>query len=121
MTTSALIDSETLDRLEKDVGPQVVGRIIDLFLERGSDLLQALRSAVESDDLPAAAEALHSIKSSAGMLGARELSEVAERAERLARRGKSADVAALMESFETTCAETTTLLCDRRQTLTGGD
>jgi HPt (histidine-containing phosphotransfer) domain-containing protein len=117
MTPSPLIDTDSLARLEQDVGPQVVSRIIEMFLEQGPDRLQAVRDGVGSADLSRVAEALHLIKSSAGMLGAAALSEVAERAEQLAREGHAADVASLMDSLESVFEQTTAFLRRRGQEL----
>ena len=121
MTASPLIDADSLARLEQDVGPQVVGQIIGLFLERGPDRLQAVRTGVQSADLAGAAEALHSIKSSAAMLGASGLADIAERAERLARGGRAADLTTLMKSFERAFEETTAFLRDRRREPPSGE
>jgi len=117
---SAWVDKTVLSRLIEDIGPEIVGRTIDLFLEQAPARLTAVRDGLRRADLGTTAEALHSIKSSAAMLGAAGLSEVAGRGELLAREGRLAETNELLEGFETAFRETTTLLRLRRRRLAGG-
>ena len=114
-------DTDVLSRLVKDLGPAVVGRIIDLFLEHGPDRLEAVRAGMRDADMDAAEAALHSIKSSAAMLGIHALAEVCGRAERLAREGPGPELTALIGSFESTFAEAIVLLRARRDELASRD
>ncbi len=81
------IDATTLDRLQKMVGGKVLREITELFFEHTPGRVAAVRAARDADDLPGAAQALHNLKSSAGMLGAKRLQQLAERMEQLARSG----------------------------------
>jgi len=117
---STWVDTNVLSRLIEDIGPEIVGRTIDLFLDQAPVRLAAVREGLRHADMEATAEALHSIKSSAAMLGASGLSEVAGRGEHLARNGKVAEVTTLLGAFETAFHETTSRLHARRRGLARG-
>jgi HPt (histidine-containing phosphotransfer) domain-containing protein len=87
MTDAGRFDLAVLDNLEKQLGAPVVAEIIGAFLGHAPGKMSSVRGGCRSGDLDAAARALHSIRSSAGMLGARGLFAAANEMEILARSG----------------------------------
>jgi HPt (histidine-containing phosphotransfer) domain-containing protein len=103
-----LLDATAFARVLELGGPQLLGRLIDLFLENAPErLARALRGAAGAD-LETVERATHSLKSTAGNLGARRLQLIAERIERLAAARDAAAVQPLLpeleRAFETTRA-----------------
>lgn len=81
MSASSPVDPAALQRLRRLGGDALVRRMIEVFLEDAPKRLVAAREAVAMDDLDGARRASHSLKSAAGILGARELQTAAERME----------------------------------------
>ena len=86
----ASVDRKHLDRLGSRFGQAFVVEMIDLFITQGEDRLVAARGALTAGDAEGIASAAHSLKSSAGNLGATSLSALAAEAERLGRSGAPA-------------------------------
>lgn len=81
------VDEATLARLAVDLGGEaVVQEIVDTFLEDAARLGEDLRDA-EGRDEPRFVRALHTLKSSAAIVGAHRLSALCREAEEQARRG----------------------------------
>jgi HPt (histidine-containing phosphotransfer) domain-containing protein len=72
---SDLLDPEALDMLVEAIGEDAARGVIALFLEECRDLTAAI--AMPGADPIAIGRAAHSLKSSAGQLGAAALSEAA--------------------------------------------
>jgi HPt (histidine-containing phosphotransfer) domain-containing protein len=98
------LDGAALLRLRRIGGDSLVARMIDLFLEGSAARLEAARAGAAAGDLPAVARAVHSLKSSAGNLGAPLLQRTAEEIEILADAGDAAGVAGRMGALERACA-----------------
>ena len=114
----AAVDSTVLDNLSRMVGAETSTEIVDLFLSCGPARLTAVRNGAESGDFESCADALHSLKSSAGMLGANRLCELAARMERLSGEGDHDAMAALVERLLDAYGEAEILLrarCDRSE------
>jgi CheY-like chemotaxis protein/nitrogen-specific signal transduction histidine kinase/HPt (histidine-containing phosphotransfer) domain-containing protein len=73
--------------------PDIVAEVIALFLQDAPLRLAAVRDAVAAGDLPSAARAAHTLKGSAGHLGARTLSALCAHFEDKVRAGAPFDVA----------------------------
>jgi CheY-like chemotaxis protein len=81
-------------RASQDPGePDIVAEVVALFLKEAPARLASLREAVVSGDLAAASRAAHTLKGSAGHLGARTLSTLCARFEEKVRAGRPFDVA----------------------------
>ena len=91
-----MLDPDALARLRKLGGGKLLGQLTDLFLVHGRQRLDSALAAHQQGDLPTLEAAVHSLKSSAGNLGARELYELAERIEQRAAAGDAAAVAPLV-------------------------
>ena len=79
MSASPLVDAAVLDDLIEHIGAAAVQAIFDLFVAECRELIAAMRVAAGHPD--AARRAAHSLKSSAGQLGAVALAAAAERVE----------------------------------------
>lgn len=79
-----VVEPAALERLNRIGGQEFLLEMIELFLENGPQRLAAARAAFDAGDYPALYRAAHSLKSTAGNLGARGLQTTAERVEGLA-------------------------------------
>jgi HPt (histidine-containing phosphotransfer) domain-containing protein len=93
-----------LARLEELGGDSFVSEMIGLFLETTPQRLQAARDGLSAADLEAVEHAVHSLKSSAGNLGADEVQDLAGRLETLAAARSAEPIPALFQQLETAVA-----------------
>ena len=91
--TAPVLDRAVLDGLRARIGSDKVTRLIALFGENVRAREIAARRALADGDERALAVALHSIKGSAQLIGARRLEELAARWEQAVRAGDTAAVA----------------------------
>ncbi len=94
------IDPAALERIHKIGGAKLVGKIIALFLENAPQRLEAARQGERSGDLAAVEQAVHSLKSSAGNVGATRLQELAATIEELAEKGEADPLPGLLVELE---------------------
>ena len=94
------IDPAALERIHKIGGAKLVGKIIALFLENAPQRLEAARQGERSGDLAAVEQAVHSLKSSAGNVGASRLQELAATTEKLAEKGEAGPIPGLLGDLE---------------------
>lgn len=106
------IEFEILEELEDDLG-ESFAEFLQLFLEQMPQRLARLRVAVESNDADAAREASHSIKSSAGYVGATQLMQVSAEIERRARENTLQEVETLVSRAESLYKKVHEVLADR--------
>lgn len=101
MSTSEKIglDPKRLALLTRVGGGALVRQMMDLFLENAPRRLEEARLAFEGADLPAVGRAVHSLKSSAGNLGASEMLGIAARIEQLSTEGNASAVAPLLSEL----------------------
>ena len=92
MTGEDWVDADVIDKLEQMVGTDVVLEIIDLFLEHAPRRLAIALEAGTTGDMDTVAGELHSLKSSAGSIGAFSLQQLAEETEKLAVDGRKKPV-----------------------------
>jgi len=76
---------DTLRALQRPGSPDLLGRIIDLFVTQAPESVKAILDGIESADLEIIRTSAHSIKSSAAYVGAVELSAKMANIERAAR------------------------------------
>lgn len=81
MPQREVIDDAALERLLRIGGQEFLIEMIDLFLQHAPERIRAAREALAGGDHKALYRAAHSLKSTAGNLGARGLQRVAERVE----------------------------------------
>lgn len=80
-TVSELLGLDTGDR------PNLLDRLIAIFQEDSPPLLEAIAQTHADGDARGLARAAHQLKGSAGAMGARQVQELAARAERAANQG----------------------------------
>lgn len=85
-----------LELLKRVGGDELVAAVIDIFLSSAPSLLSQARAGAESGDSDAVRRALHSLKSSAGQLGAARMQERCGDGELLATQGAHAELARLV-------------------------
>lgn len=82
------IDQAALDNiraLQRPNSPDLVGRIVTIFMTQTPDGVKAILDGIESSDLEAVRTAAHSIKSTAAYVGATQFSKRMEGLEKAAR------------------------------------
>lgn len=106
MSQASAWDHEAVARLRKLGGQEFVEKMIDTFLEHTPTRMEAVRTGAKSQDCEAIRQAVHSLKSSAGTIGAQPLRELCERIEVLAMAQKMTEITPVLPSLETTFSET---------------
>jgi HPt (histidine-containing phosphotransfer) domain-containing protein len=107
---SAILDAETLEVLIEAIGEDGARGVIELFLGECQELTAAITSPAA--DLAAIGRAAHSLKSSAGQLGALALSEAAMAVEAAAHAG-SGELPRLTAALARYAAETQMVLAEK--------
>jgi histidine phosphotransfer protein HptB len=105
MGQPACIDDRALDRLRRQGGPVLVREIVKIFLEDAPLRLRDGRAGAAARNLDATRRAAHSLKSTAGALGAIELKSLSERIETLAAGEDGAAVVALLDRWDAAFAD----------------
>jgi HPt (histidine-containing phosphotransfer) domain-containing protein len=78
---------EAIRALQSDAAPDLLARVIHLYLESAPDLIARLRTGLEASDYNAVRVAAHTLKSSSANLGATALAELCKQLELAARAG----------------------------------
>jgi two-component system, sensor histidine kinase and response regulator len=101
-----LLQPEALVRLHRLGGNRLVGEMIALFLTHGPEKVAALQAGAAAGNAPQVERAAHSLRSSAGNLGARRLQQTAATLETAAAEGVvDVDLAErLVREFEASAA-----------------
>lgn len=94
------LDESVLEKLGKMGGDKFVGELIGLFLEHVPQKIDAAVAGEKAGDLVAVQRAVHSVKSSAGNIGAKALLELSAELERLASDGNEKSIPPLMRRLE---------------------
>lgn len=93
-------EDAALERLESLGGASLVREMGALFVSLGAERVAAARAGVTYGDLDTIERAAHSLKSSAGNVGAVELQALAEAVERAAAEGRREDAAEGVDALE---------------------
>lgn len=93
-------DDAAIDRLRNLGGNELLGKMIELFLQGAPKRVSAALAGAEAGDWPAVEHATHSLKSSAANVGARGLSKLCEQIEQLSSQKEVADISKLMLQLE---------------------
>ena len=97
------LDQTALDNiraLSDDGNPDLLGRIIGLFLKEAPALVERMRGAVQSGDAKDLRMAAHTLKSSSANLGAMKLAALCKDLERIAAENRMQDSAATFNVLE---------------------
>ena len=84
MSDQAIIDGKALERLEEWGGPKLRRQMMKLFLEHAPERMDQIRDGLAASDPHAVELGSHSLRSSAGNIGALILQEIAGQVENAA-------------------------------------
>jgi HPt (histidine-containing phosphotransfer) domain-containing protein len=79
-----LLEAEALERLEEWGGPQMQRKMIEIFLSYTPNRMDQIKEGFSRAEANAVEAGAHTLKSSAGNLGATRLQELCEEVERIA-------------------------------------
>jgi len=115
--TDSPLDRRALDRLEKLGGKELIVRVIDQFLEKTPQRMDACCDRGLAGDLAALGTAVESIKSAASNLGATEVTDIASRIELMARQGAKDTVLPMLCHLQDMLGQVQTWLVQEKSTL----
>lgn len=118
--TDSPLDQRALDRLEKLGGAELLARVIDQFLEKVPQRMEAACDRGKAGDLMALGRAINSIKSAASNVGATEVRDMADRIERLAVQGAKDLILPLLCHLDDMLGQARTWLIREKSTLRSG-
>jgi len=110
MDESDVIDAEAVQRLEEWGGRTLVNEMTRIFLEHSPRRVEEIRRGLAGEGLELTERGAHSLKSSAGNLGARTLQGISRRIEDCAAEGDPEGARALLEELEEAYGEARTAL-----------
>jgi HPt (histidine-containing phosphotransfer) domain-containing protein len=85
-----------------DHDPAMLSELIDVFLERASPRLAAIRDAIDQEDAEALERTAHVLKSSSAQMGVVPLAQLCADLEALGRSGTTTGASDLIESLTST-------------------
>jgi signal transduction histidine kinase/CheY-like chemotaxis protein len=106
---------ETIRRMQQPGAPDLLEKIITLYLESSPQLMAALRSAIAASDAAAISRAAHALRSGSANVGAMALAEVCRSLEAAGRSGNLTATAVLGQQLIHEYARATAALADERQ------
>jgi len=95
-----MLNESAIDRLQEWGGPNLVKKMVRLFLDTSHQRVDQVRDGLANDGLTEAERGAHSLKSSAANLGATELQEISASMERLLSVEDTAAALELLPHFE---------------------
>ncbi|MDL1967839.1 MAG: response regulator [Deltaproteobacteria bacterium] len=113
--TEPLLEQEPLERiraLQRPGKPNVLDKIINLYLQNSPVLIKTVRESVEQGDGAALCEAAHSLKSSSANLGAVSMAAVCKKLEDMGRDGRTDATKALLGRIESEYKSASAALAD---------
>ncbi len=113
--TEPVLEQDTLKRirvLQRPGKPNVLSKIINLYLQNSPGLIKTVRKSVEQGDGVALCEAAHSLKSSSANLGAVSMAAVCKKLEEMGREGRTDAAKALTGRIESEYKLASTALTD---------
>jgi len=99
-TSEGPVDLASLARYQRSGEPDVLKRLIDLFLETTRRDCTALRAAILTGDARALERAAHSLKGGSASLGARDLAALGLKLQELGQAGSTEGALAILEGVE---------------------
>jgi HPt (histidine-containing phosphotransfer) domain-containing protein len=112
-----VIDRDALARILGIGGAGLLAKMIELFLTNAPQRLAAARAGQRAGDCRAVGQAVHSLRSSAGNLGAGRLQDLAARIEELAEARQGEEIPVLLDELEQVFAQVKTCLEEERKGL----
>jgi len=104
--------------LQRSGMPDIVGRILQTWIDRSPDLLETIGAAIDSGDVEAFERAAHTLKSSSTSVGAMRVADLARALERIGRGGATnavTELAALRVEYARAAAAVGEVLATRRR------
>lgn len=95
-----LVDGAQIKRLEEWGGEGLKKKMIDLFFTHGRERLEEIVEGVRADDAKKAETGAHTLKSSAGNVGAQRVQRMAQDAEAMAEAGEMKRLQGLLPALE---------------------
>jgi HPt (histidine-containing phosphotransfer) domain-containing protein len=105
------IDLSALTRLRQLGGDELLSKMVDLFISHAEPAIEEASAGLASGDLDVVRRAAHSLKSSAGNLGAQHVQRLAEMVELSAENRTTAGLNELMTSLKSAYSEAKAQLC----------
>ena len=100
MNDLPLIDMAQMDRLNEWGGKELQTKMVDLFLSHASDRMDQIRQGLSTSTPETAETGAHTLKSSAGNVGAQRVQQLAQEAETLAEEGNLDGIRSLFPRLE---------------------
>ena len=100
MSDQPIIDPNAIERLKEWGGLELPRKMIDLFLSHSSERMNQIREGLSTSTPRKAETGAHSLKSSAGNLGAVQLQRLAQEAELLAEKEDIAGLTEMLPAIE---------------------
>ncbi|OIN13122.1 Hpt domain-containing protein [Oceanisphaera psychrotolerans] len=101
-----LLEPHHLQRMERELGPEVLERLLRLFVQDGQQQSAALQRAFGERDYDAMARSCHSLKSACGSYGALRCQYLSEKLEQSCHERDEARVDAQMQAWQPALEET---------------
>src|SRR5688500_16599916 len=98
--TLSVMNPKSLERLHSLGGTKLVRNVVQIFLTHVPARIETARQSLQSGDLKGVERAIHSVKSSAGNVGAETLGELSGRIEQLAEEQKGESIGGLLLELE---------------------
>lgn len=100
-----ILDMGAIERLEEWGGSALAGKMLEIFLDSSEERMDQIRKGLAQGDPETAERGAHSLKSSAGNVGAVRLQALAEMAEALAEAKNQEGLEELLPLVEEAFAE----------------
>ena len=100
MNDLPLIDSAQMDRLNEWGGKELQTKMVGLFLTHAKERMDQIREGLSTSEPETAETGAHTLKSSAGNVGAQRVQHLAQEAETLAEAGNLKDLQSLLPKLE---------------------
>ena len=100
---AVVIDQSVLDRirtLERNGAPNLLARLIELYLQGTPPLIERMEQAIANNDLQSLGTAAHTLKSSSANVGALQLQGLCKELEMQARNGRVTDAGGQLADIE---------------------
>ena len=114
MSDQSIIDQSAIERLKEWGGADLPRKMIDIFLSNSPERMDQIREGISTETPRKSETGAHSLKSSAGNVGAVRLQRLAEEAESLAGNEEMSALGDILprleEAFEDACGELKNLL-----------
>jgi HPt (histidine-containing phosphotransfer) domain-containing protein len=109
---SDAIDVSALERLRMLGGDVLLNKMVDLFISHAGPAIEEASAGLESGNFEAISRAAHSLKSSAGNLGAQHVQSLAEKIEQAAENRNMAELNELITNLKNAYSDAKAQLCD---------